>query len=247
MTKNRSYSYKDIDMLMVSKTIAESFKANIAELSVTRTDWTETYATGLISRIDNAIESHLGIDAFKDLRSATTNLKAVQISAQNDLSYFKTQIDDDFKKDPAKRDEILNTLGLTKHLKAVQKDNQESLIQLLYQFKANMTEDLRLQITEKGMNQALIDRIIGYTNTFIQANVTQEALKGSTREISKEVADLFSSIYDEMIGICKKASNYYKHDPVKKAQFTFSKVLANMGLSSKTKETEPPVEETPIG
>ncbi len=38
MAKNRNYSYKDVDILMASKTIAESFKNNFSELSATRTD-----------------------------------------------------------------------------------------------------------------------------------------------------------------------------------------------------------------
>lgn len=77
MAKNRNYSCKDVDMLMASKTIAESFKTNIFKLSTTRTDWTEQYATGLITRIDNAIETHLGVDAKKDLRNATTTLASI--------------------------------------------------------------------------------------------------------------------------------------------------------------------------
>jgi len=65
MGKNRNYNYKDVDMLMASKTIAESFKANLSELSAARTDWTEQYANDLVSGIDNAIEKHLGIDTSK--------------------------------------------------------------------------------------------------------------------------------------------------------------------------------------
>jgi hypothetical protein len=70
MAKNRNYNFKDGEMLVASKTIAERFKANISELSSTRTDWTETYATGLCSRIDDAISTHLGIDSKKELRNA---------------------------------------------------------------------------------------------------------------------------------------------------------------------------------
>ncbi|NJK95310.1 MAG: hypothetical protein HC905_10690 [Bacteroidales bacterium] len=51
MAINRNYSCKDVNMLMASKTIAESFKTNISELSTTRTDWTEQYATDLILKI----------------------------------------------------------------------------------------------------------------------------------------------------------------------------------------------------
>lgn len=239
MAKNRNYSCKDVDMLMASKTIAESFKTNISELSTTRTDWTEQYANDLITRIDNAIETHLGVDAKKDLRNATTTLASIQVPAKRDVSYFKTQIDEDFKKETSKRDEILKTLGFAKHLRGVQKGNQESLIQLLYQFKTNMTETLRQEITAKGINIALLDNIIGYADTFKQANVTQETLKGSTKEITQEVTDVFNAIYDEIIGICKKASNYYQYEPLKKEQFTFAKALSNLGAAAKVagKET----------
>lgn len=238
MAKNRNYSCKDVDMLMASKTIAESFKSNISELSTTRTDWTEQYAIGLITKIDNAIETHLGIDAKKDLRNATTALVSIQVPAKRDVSYFKTQIDEDFKKETSKRDEILKTLGFAKHLRGVQKSSQESLIQLLYQFKTNMTETLRQEITAKGINVTLIDNIIGYTDTFKQANVVQETFKGSTKEITQEITDVFNAIYDEIIGICKKTSNYYQYEPLKKEQFTFAKALSNLGAAAKVADKE---------
>ena len=103
MSKNRNYNYKDVEMLVTSKTIAENFKTNLTELSSTRSDWTEQYASDLISQIDNAIDNYLGTDAKKELRNATANLGSIQVPAKRDISFFKTQIDDDFKKDTAKR------------------------------------------------------------------------------------------------------------------------------------------------
>ena len=240
MAKNRNYNCKDVDMLMASKTIAETFKTNISELATTRTDWTEQYATDLILRIDNAIHTHLGIDVKKDLRSATTALVSLQFPARRDISYFKTQIDDDFKKNAPRRDEILKSLGFTKYLRGVQSGNQESLIQFLYTFKTNITPALRDEITAKGLNPMLIDIITAYADTFAQANVAQESQKGSTKEISQEVANIFNAIYDEIIGICKKASNYYRYEPVKKEQFTFAKALSNLGTPAKAQVKEVP-------
>ena len=233
MAKNRNYSYKDVDMLTATKIVAENFKSNIGELSTVRSDWTEQYATDLVSRIGQTIETHLGIDAKKDLRDATSGLSNIQVAAKRDLSFFKTQIDDDFKSTPSVRDEFLNTLGFSKYLKNVQKGNQEALVQLLYAFKKNMTDSLRSQITDKGLSANLIDKIVEYAGIFNDANASQEVLKLSTKEISKEVADVFNSIYDEIIGICKKASNYYQYDVVKKEQFTFSKVISNLGSARK--------------
>jgi len=172
------------------------------------------------------------------LRNATSTLASIQVPAKRDVSYFKTQIDEDFKKETSKRDEILKTLGFAKHLRGVQKGNQESLIQLLYQFKTNLSETLRQEITAKGINATLLDNIIGYADTFKQANVTQETLKGSTKEITQEVSDVFNAIYDEIIGICKKVSNYYQYEPLKKEQFTFTKALSNLGVAAKVAGTE---------
>ncbi len=228
MKKTRSYSCKDVEMLMASKTIAGSFKANISELSPVRTDWTEQYATELTARIDTAIDTHLGVDARKELRNATASLIAMLGPARRDLSFIKTQIDEDFRREPARRDEILRTLGFANHLKAVQAGNQEALIQLLYQFKTNLTQPLRLDIEAKGVNPALINRIVGFADTVSQANVVQESYKSTTKEISQEVIDTFVNIYTEIIGICKIASAYYRYEPLKREQFTFAKVVANL-------------------
>jgi hypothetical protein len=212
-------------------------------LSAVRSDWTEQYAIDLAARINQTIETHLGIDAKKDLRGATSGVSSIQASARRDLSFFKTQIDDDFKSEPATRDEILNTLGFSKYLRAVQKGNQESLIQLLYAFKNNMSETLRTQITEKGLSATLINNIIGYARAFNEANTSQESLKLSTKEISNEVVDLFNALYDEVIGICKKVSVYYQYDAVKKEQFTFSKIISNLGAARKAPAETAPVAE----
>ncbi|HBH50123.1 MAG TPA: hypothetical protein DDX98_15870 [Bacteroidales bacterium] len=236
MSLNRNYNYKDVDMLMASKTIAESFKANISELSTTRTDWTEQYADELIGRIDSAIENNLGVDVKKVLRDATASLVAIQIPAKRDLSYFKTQVDDDFKKDSSKKNEILKTLGFSKHLKGVQKGNQESLLQLLYTFRTNITASLRADITSQGMNPTLIDKIVDYADTFREANTIQENLKETTKEITQEITSTFNAIYDEIVGICKKASVFYQYEPLKKEQFTFSKAIANLGAARKVAE-----------
>ena len=238
MAKNRNYDCKDVDMLMAAKTIAESFKANIAELSTTRTDWTEAYASNLVAKIDSEIENHLGVDAKKSLRDATAVLVSVQVPAKRDISYFKVQVEDDFKKETAKAKEMLRMLGFTKFLKGVQRGNQEALVELLYTFRNNMNDKLRQDITAKGMNPSLIDNIIGYADKFKLANITQESFKESTKGITKEISDSFNAIYDEVIGICKKASKYYQYEPLKKEQFTFSKALSNLGAARKVGENK---------
>ena len=233
MSKNRKYSYSDVIMCMAAKTISGSFKLNLSELSTARTNWTPEYADELEERIDDAIENHLGVDAKKELRDASGILSALTGPAKRDLSFFKTQVDEDFKAESKKRKEILKTIGLNKNLEAVQKGDQEALIELLYAFKKNMTDKLKLDITSKGMNPVLIDNIIGYANAVSAANIKQEGFKETTKEISSEVASGFNAIYTEVIGICKIASNFYQYEPLKKEQFTFSKIAANMDRPKK--------------
>lgn len=239
MANFRNYTCKDVDMLMASKTIAESFKNNIGELSATRTTWTAQYAKELVGRIDAAISGSLGIDAKKELRGATAALTSVEIPAKRDVSYFKLQVAEDFKNDPIRKDEILNNLGFTAYMRKGNNPGQSALIQLLYDFKANMTEGLRQEITGKGMNPSLIDNILGYADNYSQANTLQETLKGSTKNITKDVINTFNAIYGEIITICKIATSYYRYEPVKKEQFSFNKTLAKMGGGRKNAATEP--------
>ena len=233
MSKNRIYSYNDVVMITAAKTIAENFKANMADLSQVRSDWTDESANDLIGKIDSVIENVLGTDAQKDLRNATAALIAIDATAKRDLSFFKTQIDDDFKKESAFKSEILNTLGFTKYLKDVQNGSQEAMTLLLAAFKMNMTDSIKNAIVEKGTSPALIDKIMTYANTYAQANVSQELMKQASKNISKEVADELNAIYEQVIGICKKASKYYQYEPLKKEQFTFKKVADNLGKTHK--------------
>jgi hypothetical protein len=56
-------------------------------------------------------------------------------------------------------------------------------------------------------------------------------------EVSQEAVDTFNGIYTDVMGICKIASKLYKNDPLKKDQFTFSKVARKMGTSIQKKAT----------
>jgi len=237
MAKNRNYSAKDIDMLIAAKIIIEHFIANINELSLVRTNWTLEYANTLAAEIDDAIENKLGTDAKKELRQASADLYALMIPAKRDIAFFKVQLGEDFKQNKDRFKELLNLLGFTKHLHNIQNDDQEALIQFLYTFKANIDDTLAAEITQKGMNPALITKITGYAETVKQADVIQENTKGTSKEITDENKEVFNKIYDDIIAICKTASKYYQYDPVKKEQFTFAKIISNMNFKKTNPET----------
>ena len=225
MKNQRNYNYKDVEMMLASKTITVSFDANLDELSLVRSTWTPEFVTALKTRIDNGIENYLGIDKKKELRNATALIHSIQLPAIRNLQFLKAQIEVDFDDEA---DEILNSLGFNHSYKKVQKKNQEALIQLLYAFKNAMTDELKTRITEKGLNPLLIESIIGYADQMKDANVNQESLKQTTKEITEEAVEEFNAIYDIIIGICKIASVFYHDDPIKKEQFTFSNIVSNM-------------------
>ncbi|WP_163716199.1 hypothetical protein [Mangrovibacterium lignilyticum] len=221
----RNYHNKDVDMLMASKTILISFRTNLAELSLIRTNWTDLFATAVETRITSAINKYLGLDKKAQQRQATHLLESIKQPAQKALSFLKTQIEVDFKPNAA---EILQTLGYQANWAAVQNDDQEALIQLLYAFDKGMTDELKTEIAGKGTNPVLIETIIGYAAQMEQANVNQESLKQTSQEITEEALAELNAIYDEIIGICKIAAQYYEDKPLLAAQFTFSRVVANM-------------------
>lgn len=229
MAKLRHYSTRDADMLMASKTISESFKTCLPELSAIRPGWTQQFADDLSARIDQATATFLGIDAKKDLRMATMNLQSLLVASKRDLAFFKAQIVADFKKDPVRRDEILKSLGYDRLKKPLQRTGQEAFIQVLFAFGSSMTESLRRELAAKGMSLALADQIVAHAETLRQANLSQETFKESTRSVTGEAVRTFNDIYDDIMSICRIASSYYRYEPLKKALFSFSKVTGNMG------------------
>jgi hypothetical protein len=228
METTRKYNFKDVDMLLASKTLVQSLCDNLAELSAVRNNWTEDYVKQLGKRIDDAIDKYLGLDKKRELREATMYISCVQTPARQNLSFFKAQIEVDYRDDRVKLKKILKGLGFLNNYRAVQKGRQEATIQMLYAFKKGMTEKLKSEILAKGVNIALIDRIIEYANRLLEAEISQETLKETTKIISAETIQVFNKLYDEVTGICKIASHFYQHDPLKKRLFTFSKLVSNM-------------------
>jgi hypothetical protein len=214
---------------MAAKIVAEAVKAKITEYAKLRTDWSEGYVNDLISRIDKLFQEVLGVNAKIDLKNATSSLKSIEVPAKKDLSMLKLQLEEGFRKQPKKRDDILIALGSSKYYRAAQSGNQESLIALLYNIKTNLSDKMRSDILATGITPELLDRILNYANDMAKANEIQESSKGKTKETTAQINKALEDIYREIIAICKILSRYHSDDPVKKEQFTFSKVVKNLG------------------
>lgn len=230
MSKMRNYNCKDADMLLASKTIINNLFLNLAELSLLRSDWTVSYVDELDSRIDNAMDNYLGLDRKMELREATVIVTSIQASSLRDLAFMKAQIEVDFAK-TAKM--ILKRLGYDKNYRGAYKGDQEALIKLLYRFKDGMNGQLKEDMVSRGMNAELIDRIISYTDQLRETNVSRETLNEVTKNVSAQAIEVLNEIYNDVIEVCKIASNFYQYDSLKKDQFTFSKVVKNLNVAKK--------------
>ena len=235
----RKYKCPDVAMLVVLNSISESFLTNLPDLSTIRLNWTADYANSFKTRIADAVKQYLGLDPKKILRNATSEVHAMQEPAMRDIAFLKSQLEVDFAKDKTTLTEMLKTLGFSQYLPKVQKGNHEALIAFLLSYTQNMTDDIRKSITNKGTNPLLLDRIAGYAAPFTQANMKQESLKNSSKEIPAETIDKLNELYDEGIGICKIAAKYYIDSPLKKEQFTFTEVLKKVKVQAKKESPVP--------
>lgn len=242
--KQRNYSTKDVDMLITSATIIDSAIANKDFLISKRSIWADPYFSNLKDRIDTAIQNLLGIDNAKDLRGATYTIKSIQVQAMKDLSAVVIQLKNDFRMNKVRLSELLNILGFTTFYKEVQRRDQESLINLLFRFKLNLSEDLKNEIINAGIESIMLDNVMAHANTLKIADINQETFKGLRKEITEATRIEFNGIYDEVIGVSKIASNFFRDQPIKKEHFSFYKVSKR--LNTVDKKIEPDIKEDVI-
>jgi len=229
----KEYVYKDINMLVATKIVAFNFRDNISELSQLNSKWDEPYANDFIVRVEDALNNHLGYDVKKELRDATSALNSIMSEVKTDLSVFKRLVNKFFKGEPAKKNEILNVLGLKQFPKAGVSRTQNGLIKLLFAFKTNLTDPLRQELVSKGIIEELIDKIVANATKLEDINNIQEVLKGTTIEKTNSRKALYNSIYREVSSICIVASAYFKTSKVKQDMFNFNKIARNNYRSTK--------------
>lgn len=233
MLTQRTYSYKDVTMLVACQTIVENFKAHKEEIIAVRSVWADPFISTFETRISKAITNYLGVDPRQELKSATLVVNQLQDAALKDLSFLKIQIEADFTVDKVRLASLLDGLGFYSYWVAARGKNQQALIQLLYQYRNGLTKAVKTELVTKGINEALLNRISSYADTLRKANVTQETLKGSSREITEAGTVEFNAIYEQAMVICKICSKIFADNPQVKDQFVFSKITKSMAPGRK--------------
>ena len=224
----RDYSGKAVDMLAICETIVRHAIEHKEYLQQKRSTWADPFFDDILLRIQNAYTEFLGIDSAKDLRAASQKVYELQSVALKNLAEFKVQVSEDFKGNKEQRTELLKSLGFTQLHKKSQRGDQEELIQLLFQFKDNMTPELKAKIISKGTAELIIDEIIAHADLLRSLNIDQESLKGSRKEITQAAVTEFNAIYNEVISVAKIAAKFFKKDKAVQEQFSYNKLRKNL-------------------
>lgn len=228
MITQRMYSYKDVVMLVACQTIAENFKAHKEEIIAARSVWADPFISNFEARLNKAITTYLGLDPRQELKNATQAFAQIQETAIKDLSFLKTQIEADFAADKTRMNSLLDLLGYRSYWAAARRKDQQALIQLLYQYRNGLTKAVKTELAAKGGNEVLLSRLAGYADTLKKANVTQETMKGSSKEITEAGTIEFNTIYEQAMAICKISAKVFADNPQVKDKFVFSRIAKNM-------------------
>jgi hypothetical protein len=223
----KKFNGKPVDMLTACQTITEQAIADEDFLSAQRPAWAAPFFSKHQSRIASAFTETLGVSNIAGQRKATQLVNSIHHEALDEIAILKIQIGQDFKKEPARRDEILKTLGFNLLSKKT-RTSQEIFIQLLYQFKNNLTNELRNEISGKSIAVDLLDKIIAYADQMALANVTQEVLKGTTKVVSQKTMELLNDIYSDTITIAVIARRLFKDNKAKQDIYSYSKTLKKL-------------------
>ena len=235
--EKRKFKHSEVIMLTSSSTIVENAIIHKTFLISKRSTWADPFFANTKTRIDNLVQTFLGVDSAKTLRNATQAVIAIQTNALESLRLFKVQVEQDFKKTPIRRNEILNTLGFSDYFKdASQNKSQDTLVKLLFQFKKNMDAPLKTEITGRGTDAASIVEIISFADALNASNVNQETYKSNRPVITQQAIKEFNSLYDDVIAIATISAKFFAKDKAIKDTFSYSKLVAAQKAAAKGKK-----------
>lgn len=243
MSRSRIYSGSDVAMLTVCSVIVDNAIEDQDYLSKRRTGWQPPYFEEQKKKVEAGF-TILGFDKTSGQRQATLAVLRIQKEALSELGDVKVQIEEDFRQDKKYRDELLNRLGYASFYRQASKKDQNALVELLYQFRENLTEGLRKEIEAKGTSPKSLELIIKYADQMKTANVTQEKLKGTSKTITEKDVTALNDIYSTVIGIARIAHRFYHGNPAKQGQYSYTKILNRLTSGgTKPEEEDTKVEE----
>lgn len=232
----RKYKVKDVDMVIAVSALVLNAKGKQAFLATKRSTFTMDYFIQFEAEIDTVVQAFLGADNAKELRQSTIALYASQNEALRLVAEMKLQIELDFEDREA---EILNQLGFTAYFKLARNKDQEALINLLHQFKANLTPALKAEMIANGTIPENIDAMIAKADELKTSDAGQESSKANRPIATEEAVIAFNKIYNKASTIAKLAAKFYKGNKSHQNLFSFAKLARTINASPKTTSTVP--------
>lgn len=213
--------------MLACQKIAKSFKENIYELSRIRKEWDPEYATSLNVWINDTLEKFYAenLDSIDDKRYRDWH--EVMVAGLQSLKVLRASLKVDFKKDQDFLKETFKKLGYYEYFSDAKNGNHLSLYKLLNSFAENLDSGTRRIITNKGVPDSLINKIIDSAHQIEEYKCCFEALE-TDNELNlygqKEIAEIYEVTQD----ICRIAVAYYQFDPIRRDEFNFYKVMINL-------------------
>ncbi|WP_047445180.1 hypothetical protein [Alistipes sp. ZOR0009] len=229
----RIYGYGDVLMLLSCIYIADRCLEHEQQLVAHRPSWKAPYFADLRARIFTSFDENIGSDSLAKLKEATSKVNATLTLARRALMQLKQEIEVDFRKDPTRRDYLLNLLGFD-NLKA-KNPTQVAYTQALLAIQRNLTPDIQLELIAAGTNPAAIEHLGQYAQQLLDANALQESLKVGRKTTSHANVSALNAIYDEVISICKLASTYLVGNKELQESFIFLTALRANGYTHRSK------------
>lgn len=234
---NRKYRGTAIQMLLALRIILENAISVADKLKQIRPKWDDAYFQGMIATINAILKNDFGYDAATAIKEKTEVVLAKEASAKTLLQQIKMQVELDFRKDKAKCQRYLVSLGLTlvKHISVA---GQDQIIEMLTTFRKNLTPEMEKEFVDAGMNPQSIADLKLLADDFYNLNSEQEVLKSNQKVVSAALNDKLNDLYDEGIIIAKLAASMLT-DKLDAEKFSFIRALKQVGYK------EPPKKENP--
>lgn len=226
----RKYSTADVNMLIAGKVVIQNGLRHFIIINAERPDMDNNYFAALDLRIDNATRDILGLDPYKDLKPLT-HQEDVKFDELLDLLVtFHKQMIRGYRKTKGSLDAHFSILGFNEYwIEVSENGNQNKMVNLLRQFDKNMSVNLETEIYAHKIKPGIITTIRSKIQPYIDANIAQEAQKPVVHELTSAQIKEFNEIYDTIIDICVICWDIFKKDHVVRDEFSFSKVISNLG------------------
>jgi len=234
MEVKRKYKGKDVEMLLAAATIVKNAMNHKEFLQSKRTTWGDPFFGNLDKQINEAIKEYLGYDSAKKLRESSQQVYDYVSEAKYKLAEVKVQLQEDFRSDKPRQQEILTNLGFSRYGKAIRNNDQEAIIAMLYQFKTNLVNELKKEIVKAGTANQTLQDIIALADKLKAANVNQESDKSGKKAITAEAIMAFNAVYMKTIAVARIAANLTKEMPGFKDQFNFAKTIKSQNSTGKS-------------